>query len=127
MGKFDLGVSNTKVTGIDSKNLLVNDLELNAIESNIEKQLDNVRLSLIHISDLLYKSVNMKYVKSSRIQIFKGWARKAKSQSQICEKLEKEFADNYKNDLHDYTLLIIDDYLNDLKREINNVRGEVDV
>lgn len=127
MGKFDLGVSNTKVTGIDPNNLLVNDLELKNIEPNIEKQLENIRLSLIHISDLLYKSVNMKYVKSSRIQIFKGWARKAKEQSQICEKLEKEFADNYKNDLHDYTLLVIDNYINNLKQEINDIRGEVDV
>lgn len=126
MGKFDLGVSTTKVTGIDPNNMLVNDSEIKNCEKNIEKQLDDIRLSLINISNLLNQSVNKKYVKGSRIQIFKGWARKAKAQSLASEKLKKEFADNYKNDLQDYTLLILDNHINDLKQEINSIRGEVD-
>ena len=81
-----------------------------------EKQLENIRLSLIHISDLLYKSVNMKYVKSSRIQIFKGWARKAKEQSQICEKLEKELNELLKSKI---ILNNFKNYIIGLKENIN--------
>ena len=119
MGKFDLGVSSTKLSkDIDRNTLFVDERKTKKIVDDMEKQLDIIRISFSNISMLLHKSIKCGVVKGSRADTFRGWARKAKSQSNSVSKLNSMLDENYSNDIRSYPIQLLDMRIAELEKKI---------
>lgn len=119
MGKFDLGVSSTKlVKDIDKNKLYVNIKKTDRIIDDMDKQLSVIRVSLSNISMLLHKCVKDGYVKGSRADTFRGWARKAKSQSNSVNKFNSMLDEKYSSDVYNYPIHLLDLRIEELEKKI---------
>ena len=122
MGKFNLGESNTYVNEIIKKNgLFVDEAKCAPIVNGLVKDLDSMRDSLIKIQHLLNKCVTSGLVKNSKADTFKGWAKKAKSQSSSCEKIKSLLISKYNDDLEKYPIKLLDDRIRELEEKIKEM------
>ena len=124
VSKYSLGNHSIEVTNVDRDNLYVNDSKVKGIEKDMQKQLEIIRSSLLNISSLLNRCVNLKVVKGNRVDIYKGWARKAKTQGLAAEKLKANLSEKYSEDLKNYPLKLLDDRIAELERKIANMTKE---
>lgn len=119
MGKYNLGKSTTSVSPLLSKtNLYVNESRANSIVKDINNQLDDMRNSLLNINIILNKSVKGKYVKGSRANSFKGWAKKCKSQADNSLKIKDKLNTKYEEDVRKYPIKLLDERIAELEKKI---------
>ena len=119
MGKYNLGKVTEEVSSrIDKKNLYVNEKKAEPIVKDMEKQLTRIRTSLLKINLLLNESTSSKMVKGSRATVFKGWAKKAKSQATTAENLKVLLEASYKHDVDKYPIKMLDDRIAELEKRI---------
>ena len=118
MSKYDLASSSINISDIDREHIFINDKKVKNIEKDMEKQLDVVRSSLLNINSLLNRCVNLKIVKGSRIDVYKGWARKAKTQRHSAEKAKVSLSEQYSADLINYPIKLLDERINELEKKI---------
>lgn len=119
MGKYNLGKVTKEVSSrIDKKNLYVNEKKAEPIVKDMEKQLTRIRASLLKINLLLNESTSSKMVKGSRATVFKGWAKKAKSQATTAENLKVLLEASYKHDVDKYPIKMLDDRIAELEKRI---------
>ena len=122
MGKFSLGESKTVVNELLKNNdLFVDEIKCDPIINDMSKDLDVMKNSLIRIQNLLNQCVTSGVVKNSRADNFKGWAKKAKSQSSSCEKLKSGLLSKYADDLDKYPLKLLDDRIKELELKISEL------
>ena len=122
MGKYNLGSSITDVNRVINKDdLYINDSKARAIEKDILKQLDIIRVSLMKSNEILNKTINKKIIKGSRVDVFKGWAKKSKAQSMASEKLKCFLKDSYEMDLRNYPIKLLDERIAELEKKISNL------
>ncbi len=119
--KFNLGDSTTEVVGIKKDILYVNSSKAPALEKDLEKQLDILRSSFLKVNELLNKVVNKKTIKGNRSEVYKGWARKAKAQSQASEKLRDTLSDKFTDDLYQYPIKLLDDRIIELEKKMDSI------
>lgn len=124
MGKFDLAGPFEKEVDIDKNEFYVNGEKANSIQSDMQEQFANMHSSLININMLLNKAVKNKYVKGSRVGIYKGWAKRAKGQANIIDKLKKEVLKNYSKDLKTFSINDIDLKIVELEKRINSMKDK---
>lgn len=125
MGKYNLGIASSALRNeVDKKNLYVNDAKAKNIEKDMEKQLDVIRTSLFNIHTLLNQAVNKKYVVGSRAQVFRGWAKKSKSQSLSAKRLMESLNDKYFDDVKNYPIKLLDDRIAELEKRIASMTNE---
>ena len=124
MGKFDLVGPFEKEVDIDKNEFYVNGEKANSIQSDMQEQFANMHSSLININMLLNKAVKNKYVKGSRVGIYKGWAKRAKGQANIIDKLKKEVLKNYSKDLKTFSINDIDLKIVELEKRINSMKDK---
>lgn len=121
MGKFDLAVSSEKKIDIDKKEFYVDSLHASPIHKNMQEQFAIIYSSLNNISMLLNKAVKKKYVKGTRIGIYKGWARRTKGQAASINKLKHEIIKNYLEDLKSFSINDFDLKIAELEEKINSI------
>ena len=124
MGKFDLACHFEKEVDIYNNEFYVNGEKANSIQSDMQEQFANMHSSLININMLLNKAVKNKYVKGSRVGIYKGWAKRAKGQANIIDKLKKEVLKNYSKDLKTFSINDIDLKIVELEKRINSMKDK---
>lgn len=111
VGKFDLNVDSVNIYGIDKDSDFIDISVMSDSLKEIVCQLDVVRLSLLNLSSLLNQSVNKGFIKGSRVDIFRGWAKRCKSLSSSTVKCRDNFYRSYMTDSQDYRMRVIDDRL----------------
>ena len=122
MGKYNLGSSITDINRVVNKeDLYINDSKARAIEKDILKQLDIIRVSLMKSNEILNKTINKKIIKGSRVDVFKGWSKKAKAQSMASEKLKCFLKDSYEMDLRNYPIKLLDERIAELEKKISDL------
>ena len=125
MGKYNLGVSNTEVSYKINKNeLFVDDAKSGIIVSNIHSQLDEIHASLLNIHSILNQLVKEYYVRGARVDVFKGWAKKSKSQASSAKKLDDLLTSEYSKALKEYPLKLLDDRIAELERKMSKMSDE---
>ncbi len=119
MGKFNLGSVSTEVGHkINRHHLFINEPKANPIEKDMEAQFDTIHSSLIHIQELLNRSVNLGVASGKRAEVFRSWAKKAKSQATNAEKMKASLVDKYSADLKNYPIRMLDDRIAELEKKI---------
>ena len=73
---------------------------------------------------LLNKAVKNKYVKGSRVGIYKGWAKRAKGQATIIGKLKNEVLKSYSEDLKTFSINNLDLKISELEKVINSMEDK---
>ena len=122
MGKYNLGVVSTEISSdFDKSRLYINDVKVKSIEKDMEKQIDVIRSSFYSINNLLNRAVNQKVVSGSRVDVFKGWAKKSKAQAISAEKLKSQLTDAYSSDLRDYPMMLLNERIAELEKKIANI------
>lgn len=121
MGKFDLVVSSEKEVGIDKSEFYLNSSKVNPIQTDMQEQFATIYSSLINISMLLNKVVKKKFVKGTRIGIYKGWAKRTKGQAAIIDKLRTDVLKNYTEDLKSFSINSIDLQIAELEKKISSI------
>ena len=111
MGKFDLNVDSVNIYGIDQDSDFIDINVMNESLKDIVLQLDVIRLSLLNLNSLLNQSVNKGFIKGSRVDIFRGWAKRCKSLSSSTIKCRDNFYHSYMTDSQNYRMKVIDDRL----------------
>ena len=124
MGKFDLAVSSEKEINIDKNKFYVNSEKANLIQKDMQDQFNLIQSSLINISMLLNRAVKNKYVKGTRIGIYKGWAKRAKGQANAINKLKSDVLKNYSKDLKTFSINNIDLEISELEKVINSIENK---
>ncbi len=122
--KFDLGDSTAEVVRIKKDILYVNSSKAPALEKDIEKQLDVLRSSFLKANELLNRVVSKKAVKGNRLEVYRGWARKAKTQSQAAEKLRNTISDKFTDDLYQYPIKLLDDRIIELEKKMDSIMNQ---
>ena len=125
MGKYDLGKAYRKVSDEVSENELYIDKErADYLVNHIEKQLDIIRASLLNINNVMNQIINSKELPSSRVDVIRGWSRKAKKQGLEAEKIKEILAANYDSALVDSSDKILDEYIKDIKDKLEAMSNE---
>jgi hypothetical protein len=119
MKKYNLGKKEVVVSDKLSKNeLYVDEKRAVKIEASIEKNLELISDSMLNIEKLLSKTLNTAKVSSSRVKIFKLWARKCKSQANSAETIKNKINESFNLDLRFYPIKLLDDRINELSEKI---------
>jgi len=122
MGKYNLGPVSTEVNhSINKNSLFVNEAKANPVEKDMEEQLEIIRCSFIKIQELLNRTVNLGLVKGTRAEVFRGWAKKAKSQATSAEKLRNTLVEKYAEDVKNYPIQMLDNRIAELERKISSL------
>ncbi len=122
MGKYNLGPVSTEVNhSINKNSLFVNEAKANPVEKDMEEQLEIIRCSFIKIQELLNRTVNLGLVKGTRAEVFRGWAKKAKSQAMSAEKLRNTLTEKYAEDVKNYPIQMLDNRIAELERKISSL------
>ena len=125
MGKYDLGKAYRKVSDEVSENELYIDKErADYLVNHIEKQLDIIRASLLNINNVMNQIINSKELPSSRVDVIRGWSRKAKKQGLEAEKIKEFLKANYNSALVDSSDKILDEYIKDIKEKLEAMSNE---
>jgi len=125
VGKYDLGKAYRKVSDEVSENELYIDKErADYLVNHIEKQLDIIRASLLNINNVMNQIINSKELPSSRVDVIRGWSRKAKKQGLEAEKIKEILAANYDSALVDSSDKILDEYIKDIKDKLEAMSNE---
>lgn len=124
MGKFSLGNPSVEVHGIQSDNLYLNDDVAKKIERDMQRQLEIMRTSLVKINSILNQTINQKYVKNTRIDIFRGWSRVTKSQAEVISKLKSNLTNCYSDDLKTYSIKLLDDRITAIEKKLAAIEEE---
>ena len=119
MGKYNLGTASIEINKLlNKKDFYLNVSKASNIESDIEKQLDSIKVSLLNINNLLNKATNDGVVSGKRADAFKSWAKKAKSQSLTASKLKEKINNKYSEDVREYPLKVLNDRIAELEKKI---------
>ena len=73
---------------------------------------------------MLNQTVNKKLVTGSRIDVFKGWSRKAKAQAKEAEILKVALNDKYFESLETHSKELLDNYISEVESQLNSFSNE---
>ena len=119
MGKFQLGGKVRVTTGAIQKDYLyMNESKVKKYQKEMDKQLEEISSALIKSSSCLMDAVKDGKVKGKRAEIFKGWAKKAKSQAAATKKLKDVLQDSYLEDVQEYPIRRLDNRIAELEKKI---------
>ncbi|MBQ3297285.1 MAG: hypothetical protein IJJ63_00855 [Bacilli bacterium] len=119
MGKYNLGKSNASVNiHITKDNLFIDEKRCNELINNIDNNLELIEKTMLNIERILNRSVSLKAVTSTRVKVFKSWARKCKSQATSVERLREKLATGYDEDVRYYPIKVLDDRIKELEEKI---------
>ena len=122
MKKTNLGKSSSVVSEkLDKNNLFVDEKKSKIVVDNINKNLELVSDSMTNIEKLLNKTLSSTKVSSSRIKVFRLWARKCKSQANSAEKLREKLVNGYEEDVRNYPLKKLEDRINELESKLKQL------
>ena len=107
------------LSSLDKNNLFVNDVKLNSLSKDMQRQLDVIHLSLSNINVNLNKLINQKVFKGNKAETLKGLSKKAKSQAGAAVKLKKTLVDDVNSDLQLYPLKVLDERISELEKKIS--------
>ena len=109
------------LSSLDKNNLFVNDVKLNSLSKDMQRQLDVIHLSLSNINVNLNKLINQKVFKGNKAETLKGLSKKAKSQAGAAVKLKKTLVDDVNSDLQLYPLKVLDERISELEKKISSL------
>ena len=119
MGKYSLGKVDLELSKLlNKKDLYIDVKKVSKIESDMEKQLESIRVSLININNLLNVAAKSEFVKGQKANSLKSWAKKAKSQSLSADKLKEKLNILYSQDFYEYPLKLLNDRIAELEKRI---------
>lgn len=119
MGKYSLGEVTKEVSSrINKNNLYLNEKKSSKVVKDMDKQLVDIRASLLKVNLLLNDVVNKKMVTGSHVKVFKGWSLKAKSQAGTALKLKELLDTNYQEDVRQFPIKLLDNRIAELEKKI---------
>lgn len=119
MGKYDLGVSNSKISeNIKKDKLYVNEEKAKVVVDDINHQLNEVKAALSSLYSVLNKSVSSGVVSGTRKEVFRGWAKKCKSQVLSTERMKNKLFDQFYADVNNYPIKLLDSRIIELEKKI---------
>jgi len=122
MGKYNLGKATTKQNDkIVNEGIYVNENKANILVKDINKQLDNVSLSLHKINILLNHATTLGLVKGARSTAFKGWAKKSKAQAENALRIKEKLEIKYNDDVKNYPIKLLDERIAELEKRIEDL------
>jgi len=126
MGKYNLGKATTKQgEKIINEGIYINEGKANILVKDINKQLDNVSLSLHKITILLNHAASLGLVKGARSTAFKGWARKSKSQADNALRIKEKLEVKYNEDVKNYPIKLLDERIAELEKKIQELTNNM--
>jgi uncharacterized small protein (DUF1192 family) len=114
----------TEVSGIDKDKLFINENKMRNLSKDIEKQLAIISDSLSNLSNSLDVLVNNKVVTGNRIDSYKSWSKRAKSQANAADKLIDSLHEKTNVDLQLYPIQLLDERIAELEKKIASLTNE---
>ncbi len=121
MSKKKSDLYSLDLSSLDKNNLFVNEVKLNSLSKDMQRQLDVIHMSLTNINVDLNKLINQKVFKGNKAETFKGLSKKAKSQAGAALKLKKSLIDDVASDIQLYPLKVLDERISELEKKIANL------
>lgn len=106
------------LNSIDKNTLFVNEVKLNSLSKDMQKQLDVIGTSLTNINCNLNKLINKNVFKGNKADTLKGISKKAKAQASAAEKLKKSLINDITADIQLYPLKVLDERISALEKKI---------
>ena len=103
---------------IDKNTLFVNEVKLNSLSKDMQKQLDVIGTSLTNINCNLNKLINKNVFKGNKADTLKGISKKAKAQASAADKLKKSLINDIAADIQLYPLKVLDERISALEKKI---------
>jgi len=123
MGKNRASVV-TEVSGINKDKLFINEAKMRSLSKDVEKQLAVISESLGNISTSLNTLVSKKVITGSRVDSYKSWSKRAKSQANAADKLVASLHDKTNVDLQLYPIQLLDERIAELEKKISSLTNE---
>ncbi len=122
MGKHR--TTTTEVSGIEKDKLFINEGKMRGLSKDMQKQLTVISESLNNLSDSLNKLVSSKVITGNRVDSYKSWAKRAKSQAIAADKLIASLSEKCDADLQLYPIQLLDDRISELEKKIASLTKE---
>ena len=122
MGKHR--TTTTEVSGIEKDRLYINESKMRSLSKDMQKQLTVIAESLNHLSDSLNQLVSQKVVTGNRVDSYKSWSKRAKSQAIAAEKLIASLNEKCNADLQLYPIQLLDERIAELEKKIASLTNE---
>ena len=106
------------LNSIDKNTLFVNEVKLNSLSKDMQKQLDVIGTSLTNINCNLNKLINKNVFKGNKADTLKGISKKAKAQASAADKLKKSLINDIAADIQLYPLKVLDERISALEKKI---------
>ncbi len=122
MGKHR--TTTTEVSGIEKDRLYINESKMRSLSKDMQKQLTVIAESLNHLSESLNQLVSQKVVTGNRVDSYKSWSKRAKSQAIAAEKLIASLNEKCNADLQLYPIQLLDERIAELEKKIASLTNE---
>lgn len=120
MAKCNLGTVDIKTSDMLNKDEFHIDIDkVSTIESNMDEELEFIRISLMIINNILNRVTNLGVVSGKHAEVFRDWAKKSKSQAIAANKLREKLNSNYSSDVREYPFKVLDSRIAELERKIS--------
>ncbi len=114
----------TEITGIDKDVLYINESKMRGLSKDMQKQLEIISDSLYNLNSSLNYLISQKIVTGNRLNSYKSWAKRAKSQAIAAEKLITTLNEKCNEDLQLYPIKLLDERIAELEKKIASLVNE---
>ena len=122
MGKHR--TTTTEVSGIEKDRLFINEAKMRSLSKDMQKQLTVISESLEHLSESLNLLISQKVVTGNRVDSYRSWSKRAKSQAIAAEKLIASLNEKCNADLQLYPIQLLDERIAELEKKIASLTNE---
>ena len=122
MGKHR--TTTTEVSGIEKDRLSINEAKMRSLSKDMQKQLIVISESLEHLSESLNLLISQKVVTGNRVDSYRSWSKRAKSQAIAAEKLITSLNEKCNADLQLYPIQLLDERIAELEKKIASLTNE---
>ena len=114
----------TEITGINKDVLYINEAKMRGLSKDMQKQLEIISDSLYNLNSTLNFLISQKIVTGNRVNSYKSWAKRAKSQAIAAEKLIITLNEKCNEDLQLYPIKILDERIAELEKKLASLMNE---
>lgn len=114
----------TEITGINKDVLYINEAKMRGLSKDMQKQLEVISDSLYNLNSTLNFLISQKIVTGNRVNSYKSWAKRAKSQAIAAEKLITTLNEKCNEDLQLYPIKLLDERIAELEKKLASLMNE---